>query len=84
MESADNHVRVPKPSLKSFRKRRPISKNSLLANQIGHLHYLEVNLVKQLAKGIRYEDVHSEADAAAYIRRITAIFHPHTSPGTEE
>ena len=79
-----NHVRVPKPSPKSFRQDRPISKNSLIQNQVEHMHQLELDLVSQLNSGIRFEDVRTEGDAAEYIRRITNIFHPHTADGKEE
>lgn len=76
-----NHVRVPKPSPDSFNKNRPVSKNALLENQVKHFHELETRLLEQLQNGIRFEDVRTEGDAAEYIRRMTAILHPHLTKG---
>jgi len=72
-----NHVRVPKPSAKSFNTARLISKNTLIESQIKHIHALEQVLLEQLQTGIRFEDVRTEGDAAKYIRRVTAVLHPH-------
>jgi hypothetical protein len=77
MAPSGNHIRVPKPSASSFNKDRPVSKNALLENQVKHFHELEMNLLEKLQTGIRYEDVRTEGDAAEYIRRMTAILHPH-------
>ena len=77
MADSGNHVRVPKPSPASFNKDRPISKNTLLENQVKHFRKLELSLLRQLRTGIRFKDVHTEADAAEYIRRMTALLHPH-------
>jgi hypothetical protein len=84
MAPSGNHVRVPKPSSKSFDKNRPIAKNALLENQVKHFHELEISLLKQLQTGIRFEEVRTEGDAAEYIRRITAILHPHLAKGVEK
>ena len=77
MPDAENPIRVPKPSPKSFNKQRPLSKNALLQNQVKHVRELEENLLRQLQAGIRFEDVRTEGDAAEYIRRVTAILQPH-------
>lgn len=84
MAPSGNHVRVPKPSANSFNKDRPISKNALLENQVKHFHELEKTLLEQLQTGIRFEDVRTEGDAAEYIRRMTAILHPHLAAGAEK
>jgi hypothetical protein len=81
MAPQTNRVRVPKSAEGAFNRNRPIGKNSLLANQVKHLHELESTLRKQLETGIRFEDVRTEGDAADYIRRMTAIFHPHLVDG---
>jgi hypothetical protein len=81
MAPQTNRVRVPKSGAGTFNRNRPIGKNSLLANQVKHLHELELALQKQLETGIRFEDVRTEGDAAEYIRRVTAIFHPHLVDG---
>lgn len=74
-----NRVRVPKPSPASFNRQRPVEKNVLLQNQVKHLHELEESILRQLRTGIRFEDVRTEGDAAEYIRKITAVLHPHLS-----
>jgi hypothetical protein len=81
MTPPGNHVRVSKPSPKSFNTNRPVTKNALLENQIRHFHELEKSLLKQLQTGIRFEDVRTEGDAAKYIRRVTEILHPHLAQG---
>jgi hypothetical protein len=81
MAPQTNRVRVPKSPAGTFNRNRPIAKNSLLANQVKHLHELEVTLRKQLETGIQFEDVQTEGDAAEYIRRVTAIFNPHLENG---
>jgi hypothetical protein len=77
MADAGNHVRVPKPSPASFNKSRPVKENTLLRNQVKHFHELETRLLEKLRTGIRFEDIRTEGDAAEYIRRMTAILHPH-------
>ncbi len=81
MATSDNRVRVPKPSKASFDRERPLEKNTLLLNQVKHLHELEKALRRRLDSGIRYEDVKTEGQAAEYIRRITCILHPHFDKG---
>ena len=79
--AADNHVHVPKPSPSSFNRQRLVTKNTLLENQIKHFHALEQSMLQQLQIGCRFEDVRTEGEAAEYIRRITAILHPHLIRG---
>jgi len=81
MAPSGNHIRVPKPSSSSFNKHRPVSSNKLLENQVKHFHELEINLLKQLQTGIRFEEIRTEGDAAEYIKRMTAILHPHLAEG---
>ena len=70
-------VRVPKASGKSYNPKRPLSKNTLLQNQVLHFRELEKNLLAQLKAAPQFKSVKTEGDAAAYIRRITAVLHPH-------
>lgn len=79
--ATDNHVRVPKPSPASFNRQRLVTKNTLLENQIKHFHALEQTMLQKLQTGIRFEDVRTEGEAAEYIRRITAVLHPHLDRG---
>ncbi len=79
--ATDNRVRVPRPSPASFNPQRLVTKNALLENQIKHFHALEQSLLQQLQTGIRFEDVRTEGEAAEYIRRITAVLHPHLVRG---
>ena len=81
MSPDHNRVRVPKPAAGAFNKGRPLAKNSLLGNQVKHLHELERKLREQLQSGMQFEDIRTEGDAAEYIRRMTAIFHPHLESG---
>jgi len=81
MAPSGNHIRVPKPASSSFNKHRPVSNNKLLENQVKHFHELEINLLKQLQTGIRFEEIRTEGDAAEYIKRMTAILHPHLAEG---
>lgn len=70
-------ISVPKASPKSFNPARPLTKETLLRNQVLHFRQLEKELLAQLKTGIQFKNVKTEADAAAYIRRITAVLHPH-------
>lgn len=73
--SNPNHVRVPKPSRKSFNKARALAGNTLLQNQVHHFHELEKRLRADLDAGIQYGAVKTEGDAAAYIKKMTEILH---------
>ena len=81
MADAPNVIRVPKPSRKSFQKDRPICNNSLIGNQVRHMHELELQLRQKLDDGIRFDEVNTESEAAQYLKRMTAIFHPHLQHG---
>jgi hypothetical protein len=70
------HVRVPRPSSKSFNKQRPLERNTLLKNQVDHFRELEKRLLKELQTGIQYEAVATEGQAAEYIKKMTTILHP--------
>lgn len=73
----DNHVRVPQPSRASYNPQRLVTENTLLKNQIKHFHELEQTILRQLQTRNRFEDVKTEGDTAAYIKRVTGVLHPH-------
>jgi hypothetical protein len=65
---------VPKPAKGSFNKERPAS--DLLKSQIKHLHALEQSLPHRLQTGRNVEEIKTESDASAYIKKITSRLHP--------
>jgi hypothetical protein len=68
-------IRVPKPPASAFNKNRPIG--CLLQAQLKHIHHAEsARLPKEKRDGRRPEDIHTEAEAAAYIAAVTATLHP--------
>jgi len=46
-----------------------------LKNQVDHFHSMEKKLLADLETGIQYQDVKTEGQAAAYIRKVTEILH---------
>ena len=73
--SNPNRIHVPKPAQKSFNKERRLDGNALLKNQVDHFHSMEKKLLADLETGIQYQDVKTEGQAAAYIRKMTEILH---------
>ncbi len=73
--SNPNRVHVPKPAKRSFNKERQLEGNALLRNQVNHFHELERRLRAELETGIQYQDVKTEGQAAAYIKKMTEILH---------
>jgi hypothetical protein len=68
-------IRVPRPPASAFNKDRPAG--CLLQAQLRHFHHAEsARLSKAKRDGRRPEDIHSEAEAADYIAKITRILHP--------
>ncbi|MGD0891017.1 MAG: hypothetical protein ABR923_05745 [Terracidiphilus sp.] len=68
-------INVPKPPASAFNKDRPIG--CLLQAQLKHIHHAEnARLPKEKRDGRRPEDIHTEAEAAAYIAAVTAKLHP--------
>lgn len=73
--SNPNLVHVPRPAQKSFNKERSLDGNALLKNQVDHFRELEKRLLAELQTGIQYQDVKTEGQAAAYIKKMTEILH---------
>jgi hypothetical protein len=68
-------VNVPKPPASAFNKNRPAG--CLLQAQLRHIHHAEgARLPKEKRDGRSPEDIHTEAEAAAYIAKVTKLLHP--------
>jgi hypothetical protein len=68
-------IRVPKPPASAFNKDRPAG--CLLQAQLRHFHHAEsARLPKEKRDGRRPEEIRTEAEAAAYIAKITKLLHP--------
>lgn len=68
-------IRVPMPPASAFNKDRPAG--CLLQAQVLHFHHAEsARLPKEKRDGRRPEDIRTEAEAAAYIAKITKLLHP--------
>jgi hypothetical protein len=68
-------IRVPVPPASAFNKDRPIG--CLIQAQLRHIHHAEsARLPKEKRDGRHPEDIHTEAEAAAYIAKITKLLHP--------
>ena len=68
-------ISVPTPPRSAFNKNRPAG--CLLQAQVRHVHHAEsARLPKEKRDGRRPEDIHTEAEAAAYIAKITRLLHP--------
>ena len=68
-------IRVPIPPSSAFDKNRPAG--CLLQAQVRHFHHAEsARLPKEKRDGRRPEDIHTEAEAATYIAKITKLLHP--------
>ena len=67
-------IKVPKPPQSAFDKNRPVS--ALLRNQILHLHEVERRFPPSRHSGVYINDIKTEGEAAAYIRKVTARLHP--------
>lgn len=68
-------IRVLKPPDSAFNKNRPAG--CLLQAQVRHFHHAEsARLPKAKRDGRRPEEIRTEAEAAAYIAKITKLLHP--------
>jgi hypothetical protein len=70
-------IRVPKPA-GEYNPNRPLSKNTLLLNQVNHFYQAEQKLPAEQRTGIAPEAILTEGQAADYIRKVTAILHTQT------
>lgn len=78
-----NVIRVPKPARSSFNPNRPLSKNTLLKNQVEHFRKLEADFPPEQQTGIDFDSIETEDHASEYSRRMTAILHTR-GPNAEE
>jgi hypothetical protein len=68
-------INVPIPPRSAFNKNRPAG--CLLQAQVRHIHHAEsARLPKEKRDGRSPEDIHTEAEAAAYIAKVTHLLHP--------
>ena len=73
---APNVVVVPQPARGSYNPKRPLSKNTLLANQVRHFRELEKTRPAQEQTGHDPQKIRTEGEAAEYLRKMTALLHP--------
>jgi hypothetical protein len=68
-------ISVPKPPPSAFNKNRRAG--CLIKAQLLHIQRAEsARLPKEKRVGVKLEDIHTEAEAAAYIAAVTRILHP--------
>lgn len=72
-------IQVPRPEKGSFNKHRLLVKNTLLLNQVRHFQAVEKTLPPEKQTGIAPESIKTEGEASEYIRKMTAILHPHVA-----
>jgi hypothetical protein len=76
MATPSNAILVPKPSKTSYNPNRLLEKNTLLLNQLKHFREAEKKLPAEKQTGIEISSLKTEAQAADYLRKVTAILHP--------
>ena len=76
MPDQTNVIKIPRPKPSSYNPNRPLVKNTLLLHQVKHFLEAEKKLPPEQRTGKRLEDILTEGDAAEYVSKITAIFHP--------
>jgi hypothetical protein len=69
-------VKIPQPSKDSYNPNRPLSKNTLLANQVRHFIEIEKKLPREKQTGMDHKLIETELQASEYVERMTAILHP--------
>jgi hypothetical protein len=68
-------IDVPHPPASSINRERPA--NALIMAQVEHIHHAEKNrLPRHKLSGKHPSQIHTEAEAAAYIREVTKLLHP--------
>lgn len=70
-----NAIKVPKAPRSSFNMNRPLSKNTLLENQVRHFKELEDKLPPEHRTGMPHEAIQTEAQASEYVQKMTALLH---------
>jgi hypothetical protein len=69
------YIEVPRPDASAFNPGRPV--NALLMAQLEHLHHAEKNrLPRHKVSRTDLSGIHNEGEAAAYIKKVTAMLHP--------
>ncbi len=76
MATPSNIVRIPKPSKDSFNPNRPLAGNTLLLNQLKHIHKRELEFPPEQRTGVDFASIKTEGQAADYIRRLASVLHP--------
>jgi hypothetical protein len=76
MATPSNIIRVPKPSRSSYNPNRPLSKNTLLLNQVKHFQEIESRLPPEQRTGVDPQSIQTEAQASDYVHKMTLILHP--------
>jgi hypothetical protein len=76
MATPSNAIQVPKASRSGYNPHRPLDKNTLLLNQVRHFQEAEKKLPADQQTGIDPGSIKTEAQAADYVRKVTAILHP--------
>ena len=77
MATPPNAIQVPKPAPGSFNKNRPAGK--LLQSQTLHLREALIAHLHELSAilAIDIRSLKTEGQVSDYIRKVTAILHPH-------
>lgn len=70
-------IRAAKPARRAFNPERPLSKNQLLQAQVKHFREAESRLPPEQQTGVDPESIRTEGQASEYIRKVTAVLHPH-------
>jgi hypothetical protein len=76
MATPSNAIHVPKPAKSSYNPIRLLEKNALLRNQVQHFREVEKLLPPEKQSGMDFASIKTEAHAAEYLRRLTAVLHP--------
>jgi hypothetical protein len=68
-------IDVPKPLASAMNPHRPTSE--LIKAQLLHIQHAEsARLPRHKRSGVNLADIHTEAQAAKYIREVTRLLHP--------
>jgi hypothetical protein len=75
MATPDNIIRVPKPGRDAYNPHRPLSKNTLIKNQVEHFYEADKQLPPELQTGVDINTIRTEGQASVYIRKVTEAIH---------
>ena len=68
-------MKVPKPPKSAYDHGRFISQ--LIENQVKHFHEVEKSLLKPGQKLTHVSKIKTELEASKYLKKMTALLHPH-------